>query len=69
MFSGSMLVGDVAPATTVAIGDRDGNVVAAAHGYLPHNTYSDYHLHAWGGLVAVADSHRGRGSAITSTLA
>ena len=32
-FSGSLLTGAVGPATTVAIGDRDGNVVAAAHGY------------------------------------
>ncbi|MGE3876881.1 MAG: GNAT family N-acetyltransferase [Parvibaculaceae bacterium] len=49
------------PATTVAIGDEDGDVVAAAHGYLPHNTYSQFHRHAWGGLVAVAESQRGKG--------
>lgn len=60
-FSGSMLVGAVTPATTVAVGDGDGSVVAVAHGYLPHNAYSDYHRHAWGGLVAVADSQRGKG--------
>jgi hypothetical protein len=59
-FSGSMLVGDFGPATTVAVGDRDGNVVAAAHGYLPHNAYSDFHGYAWGGLVAVAESQRGK---------
>lgn len=60
-FSGSLLTGALGPATTVAIGDRAGNVVAAAHGYLPHNAYSDYHRYAWGGLVAVAESQRGRG--------
>ena len=60
-FSGSLLTGAVGPATTVAIGDRDGNVVAAAHGYLPHNAYSRYRRYAWGGLVAVAESQRGRG--------
>ena len=60
-FSGSMLAGALGPATTVAFGDRDGNVVAAAHGYLPHNIHSDHHTHAWGGLVAVAETHRGKG--------
>jgi RimJ/RimL family protein N-acetyltransferase len=59
-FSGSLLVGDVGPATTIAIGQRDGTVVAAAHGYLPHNAHSEYRGHAWGGLVAVAESHRGK---------
>ncbi len=60
-FSGSMLVGQLGPATTVAVGDNTGRVVAAAHGYLPHNAFSPYHRHAWGGLVAVATSLRGRG--------
>jgi hypothetical protein len=60
-FSGSMLTGVIGSATTVAVGDRYGNVVATAHGYLPHNAYSDYHRYAWGGLVAVADSQRGKG--------
>jgi len=60
-FSGSLLAGDFGPATTVAVGDRDGNVVAAAHGYLPHNAHSPYHHYAWGGLVAVAESQRGKG--------
>lgn len=60
-FSGSMLTGAIGRATTVAVGDRDGNVVAAAHGYLPHNAYSSYHRHAWGGLVAVAGTQRGKG--------
>ena len=60
-FSGSLLVGALGPATTVAVGDRNGTVVAAAHGYLPHNAYSAYHRHAWGGLVAVAESQRGKG--------
>ena len=60
-FSGSLLAGVVGPATTVAVGDRNGGIVAAAHGYLPHNAHSPYHRHAWGGLVAVADSQRGKG--------
>lgn len=60
-FSGSMLVGALGPATTVAVGSGNGTIVAAAHGYLPHNAYSVYHRHAWGGLVAVAESQRGKG--------
>jgi hypothetical protein len=59
-FSGSLLVGALGPATTVAVGDKNG-IVAAAHAYLPHNAYSPYHRHAWGGLVAVAGSQRGKG--------
>jgi hypothetical protein len=60
-FSGSLLVGALGPATTVAVGDTNGTVVAAAHGYLPHNAHSAYRRHAWGGLVAVAESQRGKG--------
>jgi hypothetical protein len=60
-FSGSMLAGTLAPATTVAVGDREGNVVAVAHGYLPHNSFSDHRQHAWGGLVAVTESQRNKG--------
>lgn len=55
-----MLVGAIGPATTVTVGDGDGNVVAAAHGYLPHNAYSEFHGYAWGGLVAVAETQRGK---------
>jgi hypothetical protein len=60
-FSGSLLVGALGPATTVAVGNGDGSIAAAAHGYMPHNAHSPYHRHAWGGLVAVAGSQRGRG--------
>lgn len=60
-FSGSMLVGALGPAATVALEDGSGATVAAAHGYLPHNEHSAFHSYAWGGLVAVAESQRGRG--------
>jgi hypothetical protein len=60
-FSGSLLVGALGPATTVVVGDENGAVVSAAHGYLPHNAYSPDRHHAWGGLVAVAESQRGKG--------
>jgi hypothetical protein len=59
-FSGSMLTGACGPATTVSVRDGD-SVVAAAHGYLPHNAFSPFHRHAWGGLVAVAERQRGKG--------
>ena len=60
-FSGSLLVGAAGPARTVAVGAGSGTIVAAAHGYLPHNAHSPFHRYAWGGLVAVADSQRGKG--------
>ncbi|RWM91011.1 MAG: GNAT family N-acetyltransferase [Mesorhizobium sp.] len=60
-FSGSLLAGALGPATTVVVGDETGTVVATAHGYLAHNSHSEYHRYAWGGLVAVAQSQRGRG--------
>lgn len=60
-FSGSMLVGEAGPVVTVTVGDTDGVVIAAAHGYLPHNAFSQHHRYAWGGLVAVAEAQRGKG--------
>lgn len=59
-FSGSMLVGEHGPSVTAVIADTDGNPVAAAHAYLPHNAFSEFRSYAWGGLVAVAESQRGR---------
>jgi RimJ/RimL family protein N-acetyltransferase len=60
-FSGSMLVGEFGPATTVIILDGRGEVAAAAHGYFPHNSHSLHNESAWGGLVAVSPDHRGSG--------
>jgi RimJ/RimL family protein N-acetyltransferase len=60
-FSGSMLSGAIGNSTTILIGDAHGNVAASAHGYMPHNIHSPFHRYAWGGLVAVAEAHRGRG--------
>ncbi len=60
-FSGSLLVGALGPATTVVVGDADGAIAAAAHAYLPHNAHSPYRRYGWGGLVAVAESRRGKG--------
>jgi predicted GNAT family acetyltransferase len=41
--------------------DDTGNFAACAHGYLPHNKHSPYNRYAWGGLVAVAPTYRGKG--------
>lgn len=60
-FSGSLLVGAFGPAITVVVGDRNGTIQATAHSYLPHNRYSRFQHYAWGGLVAVDPSMRGRG--------
>lgn len=67
-FSGSFLVGEMGPATTVAIGNENGEPVAVAHAYLPHNTHSAFRMYAWVGLVAVDERHRGKGlgTSITS---
>lgn len=59
-FSGSMLTGACGPAVTVSVGGASKDPVAAAHGYLPHNAFSAYRHHAWGGLVAVAEYQRGK---------
>ena len=60
-FSGSLLAGALGRATTVVVGEANGTIVASAHGHLPHNSYSAYHRYAWGGLVAVTASQRGKG--------
>jgi hypothetical protein len=59
-FSGSMLLGELGPVITIAIGDKTGSVVATAHAYFPHNAHSPFRDAAWGGLVAVAESQRGK---------
>lgn len=56
-FSGSMLTREIGRSVTIIIGDRAG-VVATAHGYMPHNAFSPYRGYAWGGLVAVTETHR-----------
>jgi hypothetical protein len=60
-FSGSLLVGAFGPATTVAVLDERQEPVAVAHAYMPHNGFSPYQHYAWGGLVAVAETQRGKG--------
>ena len=60
-FSGSLLAGALGRATTVVVGEANGTIAACAFGHLPHNAYSAYHRYAWGGLVAVTASQRGKG--------
>jgi hypothetical protein len=59
--SGSRLLGLLGPARTVAVASPSGQIVATAHTYLSYNAHSRFHRTAWGGLVAVSPSHRGRG--------
>ena len=59
-FSAAMLTGQVCPAATVVVMDAQGAPVAAGHTYLPHNRFSRYRRHAWGGLVAVDEQWRGK---------
>jgi GNAT superfamily N-acetyltransferase len=60
-FSGSFLNGDLGSVVSVGLMDDAGGFAACAHGYLPHNEHSPYCRYAWGGLVAVAPAHRGKG--------
>jgi hypothetical protein len=60
-FSGSMLLGKFAPACTVAVASPGGGIAAVAHSHMPYNSHSRFHRAAWGGLVAVAPTQRGRG--------
>lgn len=60
-FSGAMLVGTVGKATTVGVGAGADSVAGVAHSYMPHNAHSPFRHHAWGGLVAVDPSQRGKG--------
>jgi len=59
-FSGSLLTGECAAGTLSAVADATGTITAVAYGYFPHNAFSPYHRQAWGGLVAVAESQRGK---------
>jgi RimJ/RimL family protein N-acetyltransferase len=60
-FSGSMLVGDLGPVTTVVVVDQHEEIAAVAHGYLPHNEFSPHSKSAWAGLIAVSPACRGQG--------
>lgn len=59
-FSGSMLAGRLCRSTSVVLAIRSGTIVATAYGYLGHNPFSPYQAHAFGGLVAVSEAHRGK---------
>ncbi len=56
-FSGTLLTS----AVTIGLRDGHGKLVATAHSYLPHTPASRHEAWAWGGLVAVDESQRGRG--------
>ncbi|WP_181165697.1 MULTISPECIES: GNAT family N-acetyltransferase [unclassified Mesorhizobium] len=48
-------------AKTIVLGDESGAIAATGHTYFPHNTHSPFRHHVWIGLLAVADSWRGKG--------
>jgi GNAT superfamily N-acetyltransferase len=60
-FSAGFLNGRFGRVVNAGLVDNDGRLAACAHAYLPHNSHSPYHAWAWGGLVAVATDHRGKG--------
>jgi hypothetical protein len=60
-FSGRMLSGQSGPSVTIAVRDQAGHFVATAYGNFPYNRHSPYRATAWGGLVAVDRSQRGKG--------
>lgn len=59
-FSGRLLSGQSLPSVTIAVRDRDANIVASAFGYFPYNRFSKWSSTAWGGLVSVDKAQRGR---------
>ena len=60
-FPGVMLTGGLGRSTGVTLSDAGGSLIATAFGYLPHNAFSPYRSHAFGGLAAVSERYRGRG--------
>ena len=59
-FSGAMLAGLHGRSALTVILTPGGDIAATAYAYFPHNRHSPHSACAWGGLVAVAPSHRGR---------
>ena len=59
-FTGRLLSGQSLPSVTIAIRDKNANVVATAFGYFPYNQYSKWTSTAWGGLVSVDEAQRGK---------
>jgi len=60
-FPGSMLAGEHAPVATFALTNKIADIIATGHAYFAHNQHSPHYKSAWGGLIAVAESERGRG--------
>lgn len=59
-FTGSMLSGRSLSSVTLAIRNENGNIIATAFGYFPYNRFSERATTAWGGLVSVDESQRGK---------
>lgn len=59
-FTGRLLAGMSLPSVTIAIRDENGAIVGTAFGYYPYNQHSRWASTAWGGLVSVDESQRGK---------
>ena len=59
-FSRSTLAGETDNGRTFALVDGHGDLVATSFVYMPHNSFSPFRTHAWGGLAAVSPAHRGK---------
>lgn len=59
-FSGKMLSGALAPSCLIAVENETGAIVATAFCYFSHNKFSANQFNAWGGLIAVDESQRGK---------
>ena len=59
-FSRATLAGETVKGRFFALFDEAGEIAATAFAYLPHNEFSAFAGHAWGGLAAVAPAHRGK---------
>ncbi|MGX1501169.1 hypothetical protein ACSSV1_006238 [Labrenzia sp. MBR-25] len=59
-YTGRLLAGLSVPSVTIAIRDDCGKIVGTAFGYYPYNQYSRWSSTAWGGLVSIDESQRGK---------
>ena len=59
-FSRSTLAGETDNGRTFALVDGHGDLVATSFVYMPHNSFSPFRTHSWGGLAAVSPAQRGK---------
>lgn len=59
-FTGKLLANQSLPSSLIALRNRQNRIVATAFGYIPYNKFSKWDSTAWGGLVSVDPSLRGK---------